>query len=191
MPRRQPPRPPLPRVWLMTDERSDDGLEAALARLPRGAGVIFRHHATPPAERRRRYEAVRRIARARGLMLVLASDPRDAIGWRADGVHGGTAHLRAVRPLIRTAPAHDRRELLAAVRRNVDLILLSPVFPTRSHPGVRVLGPIRFGLAAKGARVLALGGMDARRFGRMKALGAYGWAAIDAWSNQKRKVVPR
>jgi thiamine monophosphate synthase len=28
--------------------------------------------------------------------------------------------------------------------------------------------------------VVALGGMNPRRFRRLKALGAYGWAAIDA-----------
>ena len=32
-------RQPLPRVWLMTDERQGDGLWGALERLPRGAGM--------------------------------------------------------------------------------------------------------------------------------------------------------
>jgi thiamine-phosphate pyrophosphorylase len=36
----------------MTDERLGDALWTALRRLPRGAGIVFRHYATPPAERR-------------------------------------------------------------------------------------------------------------------------------------------
>ncbi|MEJ8630952.1 hypothetical protein P0F65_16040 [Sphingomonas sp. I4] len=36
-----------PVTWLMTDERLGDGLWRALARLPPGSGVVFRHHATP------------------------------------------------------------------------------------------------------------------------------------------------
>jgi thiamine-phosphate pyrophosphorylase len=165
----------------MTDERAGDGLLAALERLPRGCGVIFRHYATPPAERRRLFEAVRAVTRRRRLILILAGSPREAIGWRADGAHGRSAHARAGRPLIRTAPAHGRREAIAARRAKPDLILLSAVFATRSHPGASALGPIRFGLACPPAsQIIALGGMNPQRFRRLRALGAYGWAAIDA-----------
>jgi thiamine-phosphate pyrophosphorylase len=197
MPRRQPP----PRLLLMTDERMGEELWRALARLPRGAGVVFRHHATPPAERRALFERVRRSARARGLWLILAGSPAQATGWRADGVHGGSRQGGA-RPLLRTRSAHDRAELVAARRARADLVLLSPVFATRSHPGGRVLGPARFGLLAaahrrqgRGPAVLALGGMTAARFRRVRGLGAGGWAAIDALAASDRpqnlKVVPR
>lgn len=177
---------PLPDLWLMTDERTGDALWRALARLPRGAGVIFRHHATPPAERRLLYERVRRIARARRLVLILAGSPRAAIGWRADGWHGRTRY-RGARGMIHTAPAHDRREVIAAGRRQAHAILLSPVFPTRSHPGAPVLGAVRFGSIARHARapVIALGGMTRRRFARLKPFGAAGWAAIDALSQAR------
>jgi thiamine-phosphate pyrophosphorylase len=176
-------RQPLPRLWLMTDERIGDALWPALARLPLGSGVVFRHYATPVAERRRLFDAVRAITRRRRLVLVLAGSPKDAIAWRADGAHGRSRHVRAARPLIRTAPAHDRREVVTAMRTRADLILLSPIFPTRSHPGQSVLGPVRFGLSIprfSPAAIIALGGMTARRFRRLEAFGAYGWAAMDA-----------
>jgi len=113
------------------------------------------------------------------LVLLLAGSPREAAAWRADGVHGRAPHRRMPRPLLRTAPAHDAREL---ARSCADAVFLSPIFATRSHPGARSLGPVRFGLLARRTRtpLIALGGMDARRFGRVAALGAYGWAAIDA-----------
>lgn len=170
----------LPRLFLMTDERSGDALWPALAKLPRGTGVIFRHYATPPAERRRLYKRVRRIARKRGLVLILAGTPLQAIAWKADGAHGRSRHPRAARPLIRTAPAHDARELHAA--RHADITFLSPVFPTRSHAGARTLGPLRFGLLARGHQVAALGGMTPARARRLAALGSRGWAAIDGLS---------
>ncbi len=177
-------RQPLPRLWLMTDERIGDALWPALARLPRGSGVIFRHYATPGDERRRLFEKARAVARRKGLMLVLAGSARQAIGWRADGVHGRSGHVRAARGLVRTAPVHSRRELVAAMRAGTDLIFLSPVFPTRSHPEAQALGAARFGLAVRrpspGNRIIALGGMTPHRFHRLQALGAYGWAAIDA-----------
>jgi len=180
MPRRQP----VPTLWLMTDERSDASLRAAILRLPRGAGIIFRHYATPPADRRRRFEEVRALAQRRGLLLLLAGSPREAIAWRADGWHGSGAHRLQRRLRLRTTPAHSRTDLIAAARARADLAFLSPVFATRSHPGAATLGPIRFGLLTRDAtvRIGALGGMTRRRYRRIKPLGATAWAAIDAWS---------
>jgi thiamine-phosphate pyrophosphorylase len=179
-------RQPLPALWLMTDERLGDGLWDALARLPRGGGVVFRDYATPAVERRARFDRVRAIARRRGLVLVVAGD---APPGRADGRH----NRRAGRG-IATFSAHDPAQAVAAMRAGADALFVSPVFATASHPGAPTLGPVRFGLLAKRlpVPVIALGGVDARRFRRLKPLGAYGWAAIDALSpqRQKRKAVP-
>lgn len=176
------PARPLPTLWLMTDERQGDALWAALDRLPRGGGVIVRHYGLPAPERRALFARIRRIGRARGLVVLLAGSARTAVAWRADGVHGDAR--RAARPLLRTAPAHAPREMIAAARGGVQLLFLSPVFATRSHPGAAALGPIRFGLAMRHARtpVAALGGMTAARARSLKGFGISGWAAIDAWS---------
>ncbi|MEA3060505.1 MAG: thiamine-phosphate pyrophosphorylase [Sphingomonadales bacterium] len=161
-----------PRLWLMTDERQGEGLWTALERLPRGAGIVFRHYSLPAASRRALFGRVKKIARRRRLLLVVAGPPLTG----GDGVHkrrGGG---------IRTASAHNLRELRAAERGGADLVFLSPVYATRSHPGGKPLGRRRFALIAHQARVpvIALGGMNAARF---RALGgAYGWAGIDAWT---------
>ena len=170
-------RHPLPRLWLMTDERMDEGLWEALAEMPRGSGVIFRHYRS--ADRRALFERVRGVARRQGLVLLLAGTPREAAAWRADGVHGRSPYRRVPRPMVRTAPAHDAREL-ARVR--ADAVLVSPVFPTRSHPGAGPLGVLRFAALARRASmpVVALGGVNRQRFRRLARLGAYGWAGIDA-----------
>ena len=56
-------------------------------------------------------------------------------------------------------------------------MLISPVFPTRSHPGAPVLGPVRFRLLAARSQVpvIALGGMTLHR---ARTLGVTKWAAI-------------
>jgi thiamine-phosphate pyrophosphorylase len=157
----------------MTDERLGDGLWAALRRLPRGSGVVFRHYATEARARRTLFRRVVRLARARGLMVVRAGE-RAGVG--EDGVHG-----RARGEGLRTAPAHDRREAVAAVRRGAAVLFVSPVFATRSHPDGKVLGPRAARRISQGLPVvaIALGGMDARRY--RKLTGFDGWAAIDAW----------
>ena len=79
---------------------------------------------------------------------------------------------------MRPATAHDLTEIGLANRMNADAVLLSPAFPTGSHPGAPALGPLRFRVLAAHARmpVIALGGMNghtARRLGWPR------WAAID------------
>ena len=181
------PRNPL--VWLMTDERMGDALWPALQRLAPGSGIVFRHHATPPRERQALFARVRRIAVARGLVLVVAGPRRLGRG----DTHGrGPAGSRPM-----TWPAHTRREAIEGVQRGARTLFVSPVFATRSHPGARPIGAMR---AARiggglGVRIVALGGMDAARFRRIARHGFDGWAAIDAFhatsTDQKRKAVPR
>jgi len=162
----------LPRRWLMTDERLGEGLWEALAALPRGSGVILRHYALPLAERRALFGRISRIARRRGLMLVVAGT--DRLGYAPH--HG--RHRGAL-----TAPVHSRREAIAASRGGAALLFVSPVHPTRSHPGARALGPVRLGLLIRGleAPVIALGGMNEHRWRALRLLGVHGWAGIDAW----------
>ena len=172
----------MPLIWLMTDERiGEAALLAAVARLPRGrAGIIFRHYRTAPGARRALFDAVRAIARRRRLTLLLAGTARQAAAWAADGWHGRDVR-RAARPMRHSAPVHDAREMVAARRGGADMVLLSPLFPTRSHPGGASLGRVWFAKLARGADmpVIALGGVK-REHGRMlRTMGAAGWAAID------------
>ena len=164
----------LPHLWLMTDERLGDALLPAIEALPRGAGIVFRHYATPPAERRRLFNAVRTRARRKRQMLVLAGPVAHARAWGADGSHG--RHKGAL-----TAPVHNLVELRAAERAGAALLFLSPIFPTRSHLGATHLGRVRFAALCQKTRrpVIALGGMTAARFKQLGPAGAYGWAAID------------
>jgi thiamine-phosphate pyrophosphorylase len=164
----------LPRLWLMTDERLGDRLLASIAALPRGAGIIFRHYATPAPERRALFEQVRRLARARQFRLLLAGTPQQARQWRADGSHG--RHRGAV-----TTPVHSIPEIKAAERQGARLLFLSPVFPTQSHPGARTLGRLGFRALCRQTQlpVIALGGMTAARARALRGAGIYGWAAID------------
>ena len=160
---------PLPAVWLISDARNDAALERALRRLPRGSGFIFRHYHLPPAERYARFVVLARIARARGHVVSLAGSRALARRWGADLAYGAGGHL---------VPAHSLREIGRASQ--AAALLLSPVFPTRSHPGSKVLGPLRFRLIAACAQVpvIPLGGMSPRTARR---LGWPRWAGIDAF----------
>ena len=81
------------------------------------------------------------------------------------------------------ARVHDMRELAQALLRRTSLILISPLYPTRSHPEWEPLPLMRAATLAHlaGRRAIALGGIDARRYARLAQLGFSGWAGISAF----------
>ena len=179
MPLRQ--TPDLPKLWLLSDVRNDAGLEFALARLPRGSGFVFRHYHLAASARRARFDALSALAREDGHTVVLSGSGSEAARWGADGIYGPPARMSRADGLLGIATAHDAREIVAAKRAGADAVMLSPVFPSASHPGGRTLGTVRFRMLARGTPlpVIALGGMDA---GKARRLGWERWAAIDGLS---------
>lgn len=173
------PRHPaiVPRLWLMTDERMPD-LIASVRRLPRGSGIVFRHYKTPLHERRRLFRRLHRIAVARGLLIVRAGGDRMAGEAGTHARRGGG---------FATWPVHDRKEAVRAVRCGADALFVSPIHATRSHAGARGIGGREGRRIGQGFGVplIALGGMDARRFRHLAARGFHGWAAIDALSGKR------
>lgn len=168
-------RQPLPKIWLMTDPRGGDPV-AAVRSLPPRSGIIFRHYDVP--HRRTLFRAVNAAARRGNHVILLAGTPAQAKAWGADGAHDRSARVSTG---LRSVAAHNAREAALARRIKADLIFVSPVFPTRSHPGGRVLGRIGFGRLSRGQKAIALGGMTPERFRSLAALKPYGWAGIDAF----------
>lgn len=170
-----PTRQPLPRLWLITDERQGDGLFDAIAGLPQGAGIVLRHYGLELVARRDLFDRVKVAAPG---PVLLAGPADQAKAWGADGSHG-----RGRGAGLRSAPVHDHAQIRAAERNGAALLFLSPVYPTRSHPEAHPLGLARFAWLARRTSlpVIALGGMNAARGRRLASFGAYGWAGIGAW----------
>ena len=179
----------MPALWLFTDAvRLPDPLPA-IARLPRGCGVVFRHDGVPG--RAALAATAARLCRRRGLLMVIAGDP-----WLAAAVGAGL-HLRGgrvgrpwrhgwLRPgQLVTSSAHDAPELVRARRAGASAVFVSPLFPTLSHPGARPLGPVRWAALAQRARgqVLALGGVSGATVRRVPP-GAIGAGVIGAASGR-------
>lgn len=188
-PGRMDNHPPLPQVWLVTDEqRLPDPLEA-IQRLPAGSGVVFRHHGWP--ERSRLAQKVAALCRVKRLVLLVANDWRLAAHIGAHGVHlaegvARSGHLAACLGWVRrkrmlSVAAHSAQALHTAQDIGADFCLLSQAFASRSHPGQRPLGAIRFAALARRSAipVIALGGMNHRSWKRLPAGCAHGWAGID------------
>jgi thiamine-phosphate pyrophosphorylase len=174
-------------IALLTDHRRLADPLPVVARLPAGSLVIFRHYETPA-----RAALARRLAklcRSRRLHLAIAADFDLAVSLGC-GLHLPEGVARQASPRIRlwhrrrgaplTAAAHGRPGLARAARQGVDALLLSPVFPTLSHPGKPSLGLLAFRRLVRltPLDVYALGGVSTRTISGLVGSGAAGIAAI-------------
>lgn len=135
--------------------------------------------------------ALARIARARGLILLIGLDEALAAQVGADGVHlperalGQARRIRMRHPRwLITGAAHSLRAARRAKGRGLDAALVSPVFASRSPSAGRPLGVMRFSAIARraGLPVIALGGVNARTARRLADTGAWGLAAVDVFA---------
>jgi len=113
---------------------------------------------------------LRRLTGEYGARLLVHTQADIAAAVGADGVHvasGDIGELPAMRrwlgnpDMSLSASCHDAEQLRAAADAGADFALLSPVFPTASHPGSPHLGVQEFAELAHAAPlpVVALGGI--------------------------------
>ena len=179
-----------PCIWLVTDARNDAVLEAALARLPRGSGMIFRHYHLPPDARRARFGELARLARRRGHVVVLrtARATRPANGERTastDRQRAARARAACLRLRHRAFVARDRRGASARADAVAAVAGLRDALASRARPRS---GRCAFACCAActGEPVVALGGMNAAR---RRRTGCAAWAAIDGICDEATRSI--
>jgi thiamine-phosphate pyrophosphorylase len=198
-----------PRIVLITDPSFGDGVilravrAVAEALEPGTLCVQLRDKGRTDSSLRLFALELRRVTRESGASLVVNGRAAIARDVGADGVHlggdGGSiadARARLPRGSWVSVAAHTDDDVLRAIEEGADAVLVSPIFPTRSHAREKVARGIE---ALRGARALrsaqgtadrsadgkelaifALGGVTAPRVGACVRAGADGVALIRA-----------
>ncbi len=177
--------PTRPIYAFMTDSRRTPDPISRLFRLTPGTLVVFRHYEA--TDRLSLGVRLRRLARHRRLPFLVAGDAQLARRLRADGLHlpgyqvsrSNARKGRRIAGMV-TAAAHDKRSAWQACHAGVDLVLLSPVFATASHPGRQPMGILHLAALVRALPrpVLAMGGIDHRVARRVLKTGVRGIAGI-------------
>jgi len=174
----------LPPLLFFTDpDRTPRPWEVA-ARLPRGAGVVYRGFGRPGMADEAR--ELRRVTTSRGARLLIGQDADLAEAIEADGLHlperdlGRASALRARHPeWVLTAALHgDASVGLSAL----DALILSPVFRAGGSSADRApLGTaeVTRRVARLPLPVYGLGGITAETAPALADTGLCGLAAID------------
>ncbi|MGE5384713.1 MAG: Nudix family hydrolase [Betaproteobacteria bacterium] len=181
----------LPAVMAITN-MSENGEDMELTRLQTAVSqglrlFQIRDKGLPPIERAWFAQAAKEMVRHSGALLLINDDEGLARAVRANGVHLTAKTLRRCwsRPEFDWvgASCHTEEEIARAVKLELDYVLVSPVLPTQTHPGVPPLGWERFSqlAAISPLPVFALGGMNMSMLAEAQAHGAHGIALMRNW----------
>jgi len=185
----------VPKAWLVSDPVRLPDPAPVLAGMSRGSALIWRPYGMDRRAALAQGRGLRRIARQRGVLFLVAGDPQLAAAVGADGLHlpEGLARHGVLAPALLwrasgtgrwlSVACHGARALGRARALGADVALLSPVFVTASHPGARGLGALPFAWMARraGLPVVALGGVTAVTAPRLSPGSAAGLAGISGF----------
>ncbi len=177
----------IPRLILITDRSRIEGerfFEVVDAALAGGVdAALVREKDMTSAKLLSFCARIRTLTNKHHAKLIVHSQADVAKAVGADGVHVAAAAIDEI-PLIRqwlndsnillSASCHNEEELAAASSHGADFALLSPVFPTGSHPGAPHLGANRFHEIAKHSPmpVIGLGGISVENRSEIADFGA-------------------
>jgi thiamine-phosphate pyrophosphorylase len=182
----------LPSAFYVSDENRNRSVIKTVKRLPLGTGVLFRHYGIE--NRQKLGKTIASVCKQRKLPLLVAGDAALAHRLKADGLHlaewqiNKLPLLRCRYPLLQISIAcHTYKSLKTAEKLGADLAFLSPLYPTKSHPGARSLTPLKASNWIKNLSIptYALGGVSEKHFTQLSNAGFSGIAGISLFEADK------
>jgi len=131
----------------LTERKRFKNIFETLQSIPSQTLVIIRDYDLSPLERLKYSQKIIGVCRKRGIKVLVGKDPLLARSLQADGLH---IPEKLLKPLsnwrqkepgwLFTTSCHSRRGLERIQNTQIDAVLLSPIFPTQSHPNSKTLG---------------------------------------------------
>ncbi|MBL41681.1 MAG: hypothetical protein CMM49_03355 [Rhodospirillaceae bacterium] len=177
-----------PTLWFFTDNSRNPDPYTILNQLPKNSGIVFRDYFI----QKRNYKAAKmaEFCRKKQLILIIGGDAKLALQVGAAGVHIPEFNKQILPYLksknsnwIISTSVHDRRSYRKVQTLGANIIFLSPVFNTSSHPDKRPLGKLYISRLVRefGVFSIALGGINSKTACSLTGTGVNGIAAISGF----------
>ncbi len=181
----------IPKAVLFSDEKKIGDLEMVTKTLSRNSALIYRQQNSD--------HKIRKICKENKIKFIVKNNIALYKDMRADGIHFSdndtlSASLRyKIKKLpnstILSLSCHNLKSLTKAIKLQPDIIFISPVFPTTSHPNSKIIGIKKLASLAQHFQKLqkthpkpqlyALGGINLSNIKSLKKLNLGGIGGID------------
>ena len=163
----------LPKVIIIFDDESFDKKKLLKLKIPKKSAFLLRSYETK--KRKKIAKQLLNFCKMKKIKLLIGSDIKLAEDINADGIHFPEymvkknkinwtyiKNVKSNKKWIITTAVHNIQSLKKAEELNIDAALLSPVFPSKSHPNNKSLGLNKFLKIVKKTKlpIYALGGIN-------------------------------
>tara|TARA_Y100000590_G_scaffold169214_1_gene193842 strand:+ start:902 stop:1534 length:633 start_codon:yes stop_codon:yes gene_type:complete len=163
----------LPKVIIIFDDKSFDEKKFLKLKLPKNSAFLFRSYEIK--KRKKIAKELLKFCKMKKVKLLIGSDIKLAVDINADGIHfpeymikknkinwSDIKNAKSTKKLIITTAVHNEKSLKKTENLDIDAALLSPVFPSKSHPNSKSLGIKKFSKIVKNTKlpIYALGGIN-------------------------------
>jgi thiamine-phosphate pyrophosphorylase len=177
-----------------TDRKKISDIENTIKNLPKKSVIIIREYDLDKKNREIFAQKIITIAKAKGFKTLIGKDFALAKKLKADGVHFSDfdklpQQIFRNKSFILSFSCHSLKSVLRIEKLKADMIFVSPIFPTTSHPGAKIIGLrnlVKIAVKAKSsnyaAKIYALGGINLTNLKSLRKLPISGFGAIDLFN---------
>jgi len=183
--------------FFFTDLSKVCDYEKIIEKLPKNSAIIIREYNLDKNSREIFARRISQLARAKSLKIIVGKDFDLAKKIKAHGVHFSDHDKLPLKFLKKNQPknfifsfaCHNLKSFLKAQKLRPDVIFISPIFATTSHPngkniGIRNLSKIIRNHKNKKQILVALGGINSHNIKMLCKLKINGFGAIDFFNKE-------
>ena len=163
----------LPKVIIIFDDELFNKKKMLKLKIPKKSAFLLRSYQTK--KRKKIAKQLLKFCKMKKIKLLIGSDIKLAEDINAHGIHFpeymikknkinwiSIKNVKSNKKWIVTTAVHSMRSLKKAENLDIDAVLLSPIFPSKSHPNHKSLGLNKFSKIVKKTKlpIYALGGIN-------------------------------
>lgn len=135
----------LPAMFFFTDRKRFDDIFSVISKLPQNSAIIIREYDLNFKEKLDFARKILKITKLKNIKVFVGKDVKLAKKIKADGIHFSDLDkniklAKIPKNILVSYSCHNEKSLALARKIKADLVFLSPIFKTESHPNQKPIG---------------------------------------------------